>query len=54
MNEFELTALLERMTPREKLGQLLQLTPAYFGHAGESELTGPPVSLHLPPKTGAV
>lgn len=50
MEEFELNSLLRRMTTREKLGQLLQLTPAYFGHAGESELTGPPNVAPLRPE----
>lgn len=41
MENYELQQLLERMTVREKLGQLLQLTPEYFGHTGKVQLTGP-------------
>lgn len=41
MKKEALSALMAQMTVREKLGQLLQLTPGYFGHAGSAELTGP-------------
>lgn len=41
MENYKLERLFERMTIREKLGQLLQLTPQYFGHFGETQLTGP-------------
>lgn len=42
MTEEALSSLLAQMTVREKLGQLLQLTPEYFGHQDDhTALTGP-------------
>ena len=41
MEQEALAKLLAGMSAREKLGQLLQLTPEYFGQAGTAELTGP-------------
>lgn len=50
MDHLKLTALAARMTVREKLGQLVQLTPEYFGHAPGSQLTGPAGAAPLPPE----
>lgn len=41
MENNKLEQLWKQMTTREKLGQLLQLTPEYFGCEGKTQLTGP-------------
>ena len=41
MEDIKLKQLVEQMTVREKLGQLTQLTPEYFGHGKSDVLTGP-------------
>ncbi len=47
MKEQDLKQLLKEMTPAEKMGQLVQLTPDFFSEGGE--ITGPVEEWHLDP-----